>query len=121
VQGFMEFSTRNRMDAHNYTHIGQNLKNWYLELEMRRETTRWEELVQRFRFTFTFEHESPTIDATLQDIQTKIFSEEGPMEVVSVCNAHIANINVHELVEFYNVAKEEHDMEYPMNVQVPET
>jgi hypothetical protein len=43
-------------------------KNWYLELEMRREMTQWEELIQRFRVTFTFKHESPSIDAMLQDI-----------------------------------------------------
>jgi hypothetical protein len=97
------------------------LKNWYLELEMHRETTRWEELVQRFKVTFTFEHESPSIDAVLQAIRTKIFSEEGSMEVVSVCSAHRANIIVHELLECYNVAKEEHDEEDPRNVQVPET
>jgi hypothetical protein len=28
--------------------LGTILKNWYLELEMRRETTRWEELAHRF-------------------------------------------------------------------------
>jgi hypothetical protein len=38
--------------------------NWYLELEMCRETIGWEEPVQRFKITFTFEHESPSIDAT---------------------------------------------------------
>jgi hypothetical protein len=36
-----------------------------------------------------------------------------------VCNAHKSNINVHELLECYNVAKEERDEEDPMNVQVP--
>jgi hypothetical protein len=48
-------------------------------------TTNWDELTQRFKVTFTFEHESPSIDAVLQAIQTKIFSEEGSMEVVPVC------------------------------------
>jgi hypothetical protein len=88
---------------------------------MRRETTRWDELVQRFRVTFTFEHETPTIDATLQVIQTKIFSEEGMMEVVPLCNTHKANIIVHELLECCNVDKEEQDEEDPRNLQVPET
>jgi hypothetical protein len=55
---------------------------------MHRETTNWDELTQRFKVTFTFEHESPSIDAVVQVIQTKIFSEEGPMEVVPVCDAH---------------------------------
>jgi hypothetical protein len=58
-----------------YTHWTQFLKNWYLELEMHRETTRWDELVQRFKVTFTFEHESPSIDAMLQAIRFKIFLE----------------------------------------------
>jgi hypothetical protein len=107
---------------HKFIHTLDTIpKNWYLELEMHRETTRWEELIQRFRVTFTFEHESPSIDAVLQAIQSNIFLEEGTMEVVSVCSAHRANINVHELLECYNVAKEEHDEEDPRNVQVPET
>jgi hypothetical protein len=81
-------------------------KNWYLELEMRREKTRWEELAQRFKVTFTFEHESLSIDATLQTIRTNIFSEKGSMEVVPTCNAHRASMTIHELLEYYNVAKE---------------
>jgi hypothetical protein len=88
---------------------------------MRRETSRWEELAQRFEVTFTFEHESPLTDATLQAIITNIFLEEGPMEVVPVCSAHIATMNFHELLECYNVAKEEHDEEDPINVELPET
>jgi hypothetical protein len=43
----------------------------------------------------------------------KIFSEEGMMEVVPVCSAHRAKMIVHELLECYNVAKEEHDEEDP--------
>jgi hypothetical protein len=50
-------------------------RNLYLELEMHRETTSWDKSVQRFNVTFTFEHESPLMNATLQVIQTKIFSE----------------------------------------------
>jgi hypothetical protein len=41
--------------------------------------------------------------------------------VVPVCNVHRASMTVHELLECYNVAKEEQDEEYPRNVQVPET
>jgi hypothetical protein len=51
----------------------------------------------------------------------RYFSEEGSMEVVPVCSAHRASMIVHELLECYNVAKEEHDEEDPRNVQVPET
>jgi hypothetical protein len=38
-----------------------------------------------------------------------------------VCNAHRASMIVHELLECYNVLKEEHDKEDPRNVQVPKT
>jgi hypothetical protein len=41
--------------------------------------------------------------------------------VVPVCSVHKANMIFHELLECYNVAKEEQDEEYPRNVQVPET
>jgi hypothetical protein len=54
-------------------------KNWYLELEMHRETTNWDELIQRFKITFTLEHEYPLLGVSLQAIRTKIFLEEGPM------------------------------------------
>jgi hypothetical protein len=43
------------------------------------------------------------------------------MEVVLVCSVHKANMTIHDLLEYYNVAKEEHDEEDPRNVQVPET
>jgi len=46
-------------------------KNWYLDLEMSRETTRWEELIQRFKIMFTFEHESPSTYTMPQTIDTR--------------------------------------------------
>jgi hypothetical protein len=42
------------------------------------------------------------------------------MEVVSICNTHKNSMTVHELLECYNVVKEEHDEEDPSNVKVPE-
>jgi hypothetical protein len=77
-------------------------------------------MTQRFKVTFIFEHESPSIDVALQVIQIKIFSEEGPMEVVPVYDVHRVAMTIHELLECYNVAKEEHDKEDPRNVKVPE-
>jgi hypothetical protein len=97
------------------------MKNWYLKMEMHRETTRWNELVQRFKVTFTFENETPLMDETLHAIQTNIFLEEGTMEVVPVCSVHRALMIVHELLECYNVVKEEQEEKYLRNVQVPET
>jgi hypothetical protein len=43
-------------------------KKWYLEMEMLRETTSSDELVQRFQVKFTFKHESPLMDVALQAI-----------------------------------------------------
>jgi hypothetical protein len=40
-------------------------KNWYLELEMHRETINLEKMTQRFKVKFTFKHESPLLDASL--------------------------------------------------------
>jgi hypothetical protein len=70
---------------------------------------------------FIFEHKTPLLDAVLQVIINKIFSEEGSMEVVRMCTGHRASMIVHELLECYNVAKEEHDEEDPRNVQVTKT
>jgi hypothetical protein len=54
-------------------------------------------------------------------MRTKIFLEEGTMEVAPVCSAHRASMIVHELLECYNVAKEEIDEEDPGNTKVPHT
>jgi len=43
------------------------------------------------------------------------------MEVVPACSAHRDSMIVHELLDCYNVTKEEHDEEDPRNVQVIET
>jgi hypothetical protein len=90
-----------------------------MELEMHREKTIWDELTQKFKVTFTFEHKYPSIDATLKDNRTKVFSEEGLMEVVLVCDAHRVAMIVHELLDCYNIEKEEHDEEDPKNVKLP--
>ena len=38
-----------------------------------------------------------------------------------MCSAHRYSMTVHELLECYNVAKEEQDEEDPRNIKVPET
>jgi hypothetical protein len=43
------------------------------------------------------------------------------MELVPLCSAHKATMTIHELLECYDVAKEEYDEEDPRNVQIPET
>jgi hypothetical protein len=61
------------------------------------------------------------MDTMLQANRTKIFLVEGTMEVVPFCNVHRASMIVHELLECYNVSKEEKDEEDPENVQLLET
>jgi hypothetical protein len=59
---------------HRFIHTLETVpRNWYLELEVCRGTTDWEELTQNFKVTFNFEVESPLVDATLQVIRGKFF------------------------------------------------
>jgi hypothetical protein len=41
------------------------LKNWYLEMEVRREITYWEALTHNFKVTFSFEDDAPSVDIAL--------------------------------------------------------
>jgi len=107
--------------SHIFIHtLDTTLKNWYLELEMHKDTTIWEELTQRFEISFTFEHESPSIDTTLKEIQTKIFLEVEMMEIVPICSDHKDKMTVKKILECYNVTKEEYEEEDLRNVKIPE-
>jgi hypothetical protein len=88
---------------------------------MCREIENWDGMVQRFKVTFTFEHEPPLLDETLEAMRTNIFSKEGSMEVVSMCNAHRSSMTLHELLKCYNVAKEYQEEDDLRNIQIPET
>jgi hypothetical protein len=70
---------------------------------------------------FSFEAQSPLIDAALQIIRCNIFMEEEHIEIVHMCSAHRESATIHELLECYNVAKEYQEEEDPRNVQVPKT
>jgi hypothetical protein len=60
--------------THEFTHTLDMIpKNWYLELEIHRETMDWDKTNQIFKVTFTFEDEYSLIDASLQAIRNKIF------------------------------------------------
>jgi hypothetical protein len=72
---------------------------------MHRETIDWDELTQRFNIKFTFEDESSLVDAALQAIRTRFFSEEGSMDVVPLCNVHRTSMIVHEILKFYHVGQ----------------
>jgi hypothetical protein len=110
------------MDTLVCTHLGHNPKNWYLELEVRRETTDWEELTQNFKVTFSFEDDAPLIDSTLQVIKNNIFSSEDSIELVPVCSMHRSSVTVEEVLHCYNVVEEDQEEdEDPRNVKIPET
>jgi hypothetical protein len=51
--------------------------NWCLELEMRRIKTKWDKLIQRFKVTFTFEHESLTIVQLYRSLETRFSHKRG--------------------------------------------
>jgi len=52
--------------THKFIHTLETIpKNWYLELEMHRDTADWDYMTQRFKVTFNFEHESPLVDVEL--------------------------------------------------------
>jgi hypothetical protein len=73
--------TWNKVPKKEWTHLFVHtldtiLKNWYLELEVHRETADWEELTHNFKVTFSFEDDAPLIDSTLQVIKNNIFSAE---------------------------------------------
>jgi hypothetical protein len=84
-------ATWNKVPRKEWTHLFVHTldtipKNWYLELEVHRETADWEELTQNFKVTFSFEDDAPLIDSTLQVIKNNIFSAEDSIELVHVCS-----------------------------------
>jgi len=82
---------------HKFIHTLNTIpKNRYLELEIHRETTKWDELIQRFKLNLllNMKHEYPLLDAILQVIRNKIFLEEGLMDFImpSLCIAMITDL-----------------------------
>jgi hypothetical protein len=70
----LEASVEVGMDAQVHTYTLETVpRNWYLELEVCRGMTNWEELIQNFKVTFNFEVESPLVDAVLQVIRGIFF------------------------------------------------
>ena len=65
-------------------------RTWYAFMELRQGTQDWEGLTKKFRKTFEFPDENPTIDVVLQTIKENIFAEI-PIEEANShqCNATI--------------------------------
>jgi hypothetical protein len=59
------------------------LKKWYLDLELRRETSDWDTLTANFQRDFSFEDENPLIHEALQIIKERVFRADYPREYMS--------------------------------------
>jgi hypothetical protein len=57
----------------------------------------------------SFEAESPLVDADLQVIRSNIFMEEDHIEIVPACSVHRESTIIHEILEHYNVTKEDQE------------
>jgi hypothetical protein len=69
---------------HHFIHTLEGIStNWYTDQELRKGTTTWETLQQKFSITFSFEHKNPNIDATLKQIKIFIFIEEPEIELIT--------------------------------------
>jgi hypothetical protein len=77
-------------------------------------------LLERFKVSFTFEHESLSIQASLQAIRKNIFLNIESVEEEPLGSVHTSKLMVHKLFEFYNVTEEEYDEGDHRNVQVLE-
>jgi hypothetical protein len=95
------------------------LKNWYLEMEVHRETTYWEELTHNFKVTFSFEDDAPSVDTALQVIKDNIFASEDLIEIVPVCITHRSSATVQEVLKFFNVAGEDQEDEDLRKFKIP--
>ena len=69
---------------------------------MRRGTTKWTLSRHNFTVTFSFEHESPNIDATLKQIRGVIFIKDPEFELITKEQQQNKQI-VKELLSFYHV------------------
>ncbi len=47
--------------------------NWYIEIELRHGTGKWDILRKGFMMTFSFENEFDSIDEVLQEVKAAIF------------------------------------------------
>jgi hypothetical protein len=91
-------------------------KNWYVDQKMRRGTTEWATLQQNFVVTFSFEHENPNIDSTLNQTRGVIFIDEPKVEIIT--NYQQQNRQtIKELLSCYHAEEEAPDGNYSHNIQ----
>ena len=67
--------------VHRFVHTLEPLaKNWYAEAELRRDTVRWDCLVDSFVLTFSTNEVCPALDAAIRLIHTKVFDDQEVVE-----------------------------------------
>jgi hypothetical protein len=94
-------------------------KKWYLELEVCKGTTYWEDLTHNFKVTFKIEYDAPWVDTTLHIIKTKIFTPKHLKILVAFCIEPIYFATNQEVLECYNVLGEDQEDEDSRNLQIP--
>jgi hypothetical protein len=105
-------TTWSLVPKHEWTHLFVHTldtipKNWYIELEVCRGITDWEELTCNFKVTFSFENDAPLVDTTMKMIKNKILTYEDSIKPLPLCSAAKSSATVHEVLECYNIVGED--------------
>jgi hypothetical protein len=94
-------------------------EKWLVSQEMCRGTTKWKTLQQKIIVTFSFEHENPNMDLTLNKIRGVILIDEPKVEIMTDYqqqNKHIFK----ELLSCYHVEEEAPYEDNPHNIKIIE-
>ena len=101
--------------VHRFVHtLDPIAKNWYAEFELRQGTVSWDCLIDSFVLTFSVNEVSPSLDAAVRLIHTKVFDDQEIAEYQPDWKVHEANV-----VECYNLAIDE-DVD-PRNINIPKS
>ena len=88
-------------------------------MELRQETREWEEVAQKFTYTFQFANEQPTVDIALKTIKENIFAEI-PLEIVysqpCVVHSHQCSETVQHWMTCYNLFGDPDDDSTNINI-----
>ena len=80
--------------------------NWYIEIELRHGTGKWDIVHEGFMMTFSFEDGFDSIDEVLQEVKAAIFRiPQDPLDLIQPEWATQLN----HALECYNVTVEEED------------
>ena len=100
---------------HGFIHTLETIpQNKYLEIELSHGTANWEEMIDGFILTFSFEDDCPYIDSALQIVKKKIFENEIPLTWKPDWVVQLQNV-----LECYNIIVEQD--ENPHNIDISES